>query len=636
MIFARKVWHVLVAIKDGLVLILLLLFFLALYGLLTTRPSAGQMRDGALLLKLDGAVVEEPADVDPLEELVSSTAPVKEHRTRDVVRALRLAVHDDRIKAVVLDLSRFAGGGQVSMQEIGAAMDAVRAAKKPVLTYAVGYADDGVLLAAHASEVWVDPLGGAFITGPGGYRLYYGGLLQRFKVNAHLFKVGTFKDYAEPYIRSDQSDASKEARQALYAGLWENWKADVAKARPKLNIAMVTGDPVGWLTAAGGDGAKAAQAAGMVDRIGDRVAFGTRVREIVGEDSADTRPGSFARNDMDTMLAAHPESDEGDSVAVVTIAGEIVDGKAGPGTAGGDRIARLIDQATEDEAPALVLRVDSPGGSVFASERIRTAIERFKTSGEKGKAKPVVVSMANMAASGGYWVSTPAERIFAEPATVTGSIGIFAFLPSFEKTLADYGVTGDGVRTTPLSGQPDPISGLTPEVEKMLQANIENGYARFIGLVGKSRGKTPEQVDAIAQGRVWDGGTARQNGLVDQFGGLDDALAYAARRAGLGESWHAQYYGQSDDRYASVLERLMAGGDEDDGEDSAASGDLVAMAADRQQALLRRAFADLTRMAEIRGAQAYCLDCPVPLARAAAPRRDSGLLLSLGSWLRGG
>ncbi|WP_296675104.1 signal peptide peptidase SppA [Novosphingobium sp.] len=582
----------------------MLLFFAALYAVLTTRPSTGLVREGALLVKLDGSLVEEPAQVDPLDLLLSQAQPQREHRTRDVARAIRTAATDDKIKAVVLDLSKFSGGGLVHMQEIGAAMDAVRAAKKPVLTYSAGYIDDGVMLAAHATEAWVDPMGGAFVMGPGGTNLYFGPLLERLKITPHVYKVGTYKDFVEPYIRDSASEPSREARRALYAAVWEDWKADVVKARPRADIAKVTSDPVGWIKAASGNAAEAAKAAGLVDQIGDKVAFGERVKALVGADPATKQPGSYAHTAVSALLAAHPESRAGKAVAVVTVAGAIVDGKAGPGTAGGDRIARLIDEANADNAPALVLRVDSPGGSVMASETIRAAVERFKSN-----KRPVVVSMANVAASGGYWVSTPADRIFAEPGTITGSIGIFALIPSFEKTLAQYGVKGDGVRTTPLSGQPDVLSGFTPEVDAMIQSSIENGYARFVGLVAKSRGKSAEQIDAIAQGRVWDGGTARQNGLVDQFGGLDEAAAYAAQAAKLGDNWHPQFYGRKDNRYTSLLERL-GGDDEDSDADETASGDLPGLMAARQERQLAQSLSAMRWMVGNRGAQAYCLECP--------------------------
>ena len=611
--FARKVWHLLVAIKDGLVLLLMLLFFAALYSALTARPSQAALKDGALLLKLNGTVVEEPADQDPLSLLTGGGAPLKQFRARNVVRALELAASDDHIKVVVLDLSQFTGGGLVHMQEIGAAMDKVRAAKKPVLTYAVAYIDDGVLLAAHASEVWAHPMGGAFVMGPGGTTPYYGKLLQNYAVKVHVFKVGTFKDFVEPYERNDASAPSKEARTALYAAMWDDWKADVMKARPQAQIEQITKDPVGWFTAAKGNAAQAALNAGLIDKVGDNVAFGERVKTIAGAGDDKDKPGSYAFSRPDALLAAHPLSSDGKAIAVVTVAGEIVDGKAGPGTAGGDRIAKLIDKANADEALALVLRVDSPGGSVLASEQIRGALERFKAKG-----RPVVVSMANLAASGGYWVSTPATRIFAEPGTVTGSIGIFAVIPSFEATLARYGVNSDGVRTTPLSGQPDLIGGLSPEVEKLLQANIEQGYSRFVGLVAKSRGKTPAEVDAMAQGRVWDGGTARQKGLVDEFGGLPEALKYAASVAKL-DSWHPKFYGAEAKGYAGMIEKLL-GGDDEDADSGGQGNDLVGLMAQRQQESLTRAAAGLLRLGSVQGAQAYCLDCSVsaPIATSAA------------------
>ena len=611
MIFARKVWTLLVGIKDALVLLLLLLFFVALYGLLTARPSPGQVREGALLLKLDGAIVEEPAKVDPFDLLMSSESPIKEHRARDVIAAIDAAAKDDRIKAVALDLARFTGGGQVTLQDVGEALDKVRKAGKPVIAFAHAYADDSLLLAAHASEVWVDPMGGAFVMGPGGMRLYYGEALARYKVTAHVFKVGTYKDFVEPFTQSQASAPSKEARNALVSAIWEDWQAHVKAARPKADLAKVTTDPVGWIKASGGDAAKAALAAGLVDRLGTYTQYKERLRSLVGEDPADDAPGSFAHTAMDTLIAAHPAKTDGAAVAIVTVAGEIVDGKAGPGRAGGTRIAKLIDEANGDGAKALVLRVDSPGGSVMASEEIRTALERFKAGTKDTGPRPVVVSMANLAASGGYWVSTPADRIFAEPGTITGSIGIFAMIPSFERALADYGVKSDGVRSTPLSGQPDILTGLTPEVKDMLQANIENGYRRFVGLVSAARKKSPEDVEAFAEGRAWDGGTARQKGLVDQFGGINAALADAAQRAKLGDDWHASWYGDKPDPYASLIEQWR-GDDEADG--PAAGMDLTGLVAVRQQAGLDRLLGDLGRLFEARGAQALCLDCPIPVA----------------------
>jgi protease-4 len=622
MAFARKIWTLLVAIKDALALLFLILFFLALYAALTLRPSAGPVEEGALVLKLDGDIVEEPRNESPLRELVAPGELTRQYRARDIVRALRLAAKDDRIKAVVLDLSNFTGGGFVHLQQIGQALDQVRAAKKPVLTYATAYLDSGLLLAAHSSEVWVYPMGGAFVTGRGGYNLYYAGLLDKLKITAHIYRVGTYKSAVEPYMRNDMSPAARQAADALYGALWNDWKADVAKARPKANIALVTTQPAQWLKASGGDAAAAAKAAGLVDRIGDKTEFDQRVAQLVGEDSDDSTLGGYAHTYLDAWLAANKEKTPGKALGVVTIAGDIVDGDAGPGTAGGKRIADLLDDNYDKDLAALVVRVDSPGGSILASEQIRRAIARYRA-----KHIPIVVSMANVAASGGYCVSTPANRIFAEPGTITGSIGVFAIVPSFERLLTDWGVTTDGVQTTPLTGQPNILGGISPVVSDMIQTDVEGSYAHFVSLVAKARGKTPSEIDAIAQGHVWDGGTARQLGLVDQFGGLDDALAYAAKAAKLEPGqWHPRFLGEKTSTLSALLQRLR----KDDSSSASIGRDWAAIAADRQAALVGRALTDAERIVETRGVQAYCLECPESAAPPPAAGHIPALLARLG------
>ncbi|HET9628562.1 MAG TPA: signal peptide peptidase SppA [Novosphingobium sp.] len=618
MTFARKVWHLLVAIKDGLVLLFMLLFFGALYAVLAMRPGPGAVTDGALLLRLKGPVVEEPATPDPLAVLSSGSLPAPQYRARDLVRVLDAAATDGRIKAVVLDLSEFAGGGFVHLSELGAAMDRVRAAKKPVLTYAVGYDDSAVLLAAHSSEAWINPLGALYVLGPGGQQQYFKALLDKLKVTIHVYKVGTFKDAIEPFDRDSMSDASRQARTAVIQAVFGQWQANVHAARPKANLDLVLRDPVGWMKAAQGDPARAALASGLVDRIGDKVEFGERVAQLAGKAIGDDRPGAFAHSSAAALLAAHPLPTGGKPIGVVTIAGEIVDGKAGPGLAGGERIAGLIDGKDARNLSGLVVRVDSPGGSVMASEQIRKAIMRVRARGI-----PVAVSMGNYAASGGYWVSTPGARIFAEPGTVTGSIGIFAVLPSFERSLAAVGVKSDGVRSTPLSGQPDVLAGFTPEIDAMLQAGIEAGYARFVGLVAKSRGKSFADVDRIAQGRVWDGGTARQLGLVDQFGSLDDALAWVAGQAKLGKGdWRPVYLGDNANPYASLLEKMTKSDDSE-----APEADVFARLAQRQPGQLASARARAERLMGAHGAQALCLACPAMPATPSAPERQ-------GWWMR--
>lgn len=624
--FARKVWKLLVGIKDALVLALLLLFFGGIYAVLSIRPTPGQVSDGALVVQLDGAVVEEAAEVTTSALLLAQTTNgdiPRDIRARDVQRALRLAASDPKIKLVAMDLSRFRGGGFVHLRDIGAAMDQVRKAGKPVLTYADTYADDGTQLAAHASEAWVNPMGGALAVGPGGKSLYYGTLLQKLKVNAHVFRVGTYKTFVEPYTRDGPSPAAVESYTDLYGGLWKIWQDDVKTARPKANLALVTQDPISWLKNSGGDFAKASQAAGLIDKIGTPTDFAIRVAELSGiaknssSSAAKKSSGDLVGTQLATYLAANPEVARGASIGVVTIAGSIVDGEAGPGTAGGDRIAKALDEALGSGIKALVVRIDSPGGSVLASERIRRSIERYKQAGI-----PIVASMANTAASGGYWVATPAQYVFAEPGTITGSIGVFGVLPSFERSLASIGVNSGGVQTTPLSGQPDMLGGLSPEVEQMVQLGVEDAYGKFLSLVGQARGKTAQQVDEIAQGRVWTGERAKQNGLIDGFGGLDEALAYAAKAAKLGDGqWSVKYIGRKNDPLNTLLMQMY--------QRREPGGDITAMAARRQVEQLTAALHQAEAMLSGQGMQAMCLECPGSSASVVVQKREGSAVTNL-------
>lgn len=623
MSFVGKVWKVLVGIKDGLVLLFMLLFFVTLFAILSARPSPGHVREGALLIELSGVVVEEKSAIDPIAALLSGSAPMEEYQARDIVRGLDAAATDDRIKAVVLDLTTFVGGGQVHLTAIGEAMDRVRAAKKPVLTYALGYADDHLLLAAHASEVWLDPQGAALVTGPGGSFLYFADLLDKVGINARVYRAGEYKSATEPYSRNSMSPEARENIGGVYGALWEEWQANVKKARPQADLARVTGDTAAWIAAGGGDLAAAALEAGLVDKLGDRTAFGNRVAEIAGEDRFDETPGTFAASEFDAYLAATPKKRGGKKIGVVTVAGEIVDGDAGPGAAGGTRIADLLDEALDDDLDALVVRIDSPGGSATASEEIRRAIQRHRD-----RKIPVAVSFANMAASGGYWVATASDRIFAQPETVTGSIGVFAVIPSFEQAAARIGVNADGFRTTPLSGQPDLIGGFSPEMDAVLQAGVTSSYRDFLARVSKARGMPVARVDAIGGGRLWDGGAARQIGLVDQFGGLEDALAWAAAKAGAKEDdWHPVYLGEQADDFDPLIRRLLTSSSGD--ARTMHAGTPFALVARRQGELAARLTGDVERLMRAPGVQALCLECPRRPFAASAPAAPTGGIAAL-------
>lgn len=616
MTFLRVSWKIIVGLKDLLVLLLLLLFFGVLFAALSASPNPGLVRDGALLLKLDGVVSEQPAEIDPLTALTSAATPVREIRQRDIVRSLRLAEKDKRIKAVVLDMDRFLGGGQASLAAIGDGLDGVRKAGKPVYAFATAYSDDSYQLAAHATQIWMDPLGGAILAGPGGSQPYFKGLLDRLGVKANVYRVGTFKSAVEPYTRSDQSPESKEALKAVYDEMWGQWKADVAKARPQASIEPLLRDPAGAVEGAKGNLSELALTSKLVDKLGDRVAFGKFIAGKYGADDKKTT-GGFAATEMDALLANYGPPSAGKQIGVVTIAGTIVDGEGGPGSAAGDTVAKQIYEAIDQkDLKALVVRVDSPGGSVTASEKIRLAI-----AAAKAKKIPVIVSMANLAASGGYWISLPADVIFAEPSTITGSIGIFGVIPSAEAGLAKIGVNADGVKTTPLSGEPDVLGGFSPDFDRVAQAAIENGYRDFITRVATARKKTPEQVDAIGQGRVWAGGTARQNGLVDRLGGMDEALAEAAKRAGLKpDGWHAVYIEPQPSFAGTLLGGLLP-----KRETSVAPMDIFAQAQWQQQLFVQRVATDLEMLTRVQGVQARCIEC-VDFGVPATVKAESGWL----------
>lgn len=606
MAFAKAIWRFIMGVKDVLVLCFLLLFFAALYAALSlsTGERPVKAHRGALLLDLDGFIVEQPERTDPVAALLGGEAPVHQYRLRDIVTALEAARADPDVKAVVLNLDGFMGGGQVAMTRVGAALDAVRAAKKPVLAYAIGYDDDSYQLAAHASELWLNPLGGVALTGPGGSQLYFKGLLDKLGVTAHIYRVGTYKSAVEPLMRSDQSPEAKAAAQALADHLWQNWKEDVSRARPKAKIAAYSSDPLSVVDAAKGDLSAAAMTAGLVDKLGDERNFANRIAEIAGKSGrADGEGPAYAAIDLRDYIRAKRPANNG-SIGVLTIAGDIVDGDAGPGTAGGDSIAALLDNALATRnLKALVVRVDSPGGSVLASEQIRSAIMAAKAEG-----LPVVASMGNVAASGGYWVSTAADHIMAEPSTITGSIGVFGVIPGLEGMLAKIGVTADGVKTTPLSGEPDLAGGIGSTFSRITQLTIEDVYRRFLALVSKARGIPAEKVDAIAQGRVWDGGTARQVGLIDGFGGLDEAIAEAAKLAKLDPKTARPFYIEPEtDPFTKFVDDLIDR--QSARRASGHPGDLLARQAAWQQALLTRALNDARRLAGGGSIQATCLEC---------------------------
>jgi protease-4 len=489
--------------------------------------------DGAaLVLAPSGSLVEQNGVDNPLGILESGGGARGETRMHDLLEAIAAAKGDARIAALVIETDGLEGSGMSKLQELRRAIDAFRAAGKPVYAWGQRYDQGQYYLAAAADEVYMAPDGLVLVQGLAHYGTYFKGALDKLGVKVHVFKVGTWKSFTEPYTRTGMSDADRSATQTLLDSAWTAMSSDLSAARELAPDALqrYADGYRTLLEATAGDTAKVALNAGLIDGFRTRDAMRSMLQEKLGA-SADGE--DFRQIDVDTYLdAVHlTRLPKADKVAVVVAQGAIMDGEQPPGVIGGDTLARLIRQVREDDAvKAVVLRVDSPGGSAFASEVIRAELAATRAAG-----KPVVVSMSSAAASGGYWISMASDEIWANPTTITGSIGIFAMFPEIGEPMARLGLTVDGVRTSRLAGGLDPRRPLEPDVAAALQLTIEHGYRQFLGRVAEGRGMTREAVDAVAQGRVWTGTQALERGLVDALGGLPEAIASAARRAGMEE-----------------------------------------------------------------------------------------------------
>ncbi len=531
--FFGSLWRVLDGLRKFLHLILLLVLFGFLFGAL--RTSIPHIPTGsALSIRPEGEIVEQLSG-DPVQRALDEAQGTARAETLlwDLTDALKAAKQDKRIAAVVFNLDYMTGGGQPTLSELAAAMQDFRASGKKLIVQGSAFMQDQYFVAAHADEIYLDPMGFVFMDGYERYRMYYKDLLEKLGVDMNVFRVGAYKSAAEVYTRKDMSPEDREESLGYLNALWTNYRNVVAKARKvkseDLDAYVTT--LANTVKAARGDTAKVALDAKLVTALKSRLEVEDRLIELAGEDEAS---GSYQETTLaDYLRVIRAERglkvDGKPKVGVVVAAGEILDGEQPPGTIGGETTAQLIREARrDDDVKAILLRVDSPGGSVLASEQIYREVEAAKKDG-----KPVVVSMGDLAASGGYYISAPADEIWASPATITGSIGIFAAIPTVNRTLDKVGVTTDGVGTTQLSGQFRFDRPLGPDAQSLIQSTIERGYEDFLKRVGDGRNKTRDQVDAIAQGRVWSGTDAKRLGLVDQLGSYDDAVKAAAKRANL-------------------------------------------------------------------------------------------------------
>ncbi|MEM7704161.1 MAG: signal peptide peptidase SppA [Pseudomonadota bacterium] len=541
--FGRRVAH----------LIFLALFF-SIIGAVVLATGEGPLLSikdrSTLVLAPEGMVVEQyttDATQRALGQLMDEELP--ETRMRDLLAAIDEASRDSRIDRMLIRTDYLWGIGPSQLQELKSAIGQFKDSGKPVIAYGYGMSQQQYYLAALADQVWLHPEGLVLLEGYGVYRNYYKDGLDKLAVDVHLFRVGEYKSAAEPFIRNDMSDYSREANRYWLDSLWDQYLTEVAAQRDLTpeQLARHVDEFGEDLRKAGGRASEAALAAGLVDRVGTE----DELREYLLSDGVfDADIESFRQIDAETYLAAQNSFalPQGDQVAVVVAQGAIVPGDQSQGTVGGESTARLIRRARmNDSTRALVLRVDSPGGAVLPSEQIRREIELTRASGI-----PVVVSMSSVAASGGYWISMSANEIWANPATITGSIGIFGLLTNFPRTLEKVGVYTDGVGTTRIAGALRSDRPMQPHIADIIQQIIEDGYERFIGKVAAAREMTPEAVDQIARGRVWSGQQARDRGLVDKLGGLNDAIASAAEIADI-SSYKTIYVEQQ----VSALEQFL-------------------------------------------------------------------------------
>lgn len=551
-------WRGLDRLRRMLHLILLLALFLVLFGALFGERVLVP-RSAALVIAPQGTLVDQLSG-DPLERALAKArgTPLQETLMRDVVDALRAARDDDRIKAVVLQLDGLTGAGLSKLQELADEIVQFKQSGKPVTAVGDGFTRDQYYLAAHADRIYMHPMGLVLVDGYSRFLPYYKSALEKIYVDYNHWTVGEYKSFTEPATRDDMSPEDREASRVYLEALWASYQSDVTAARRLPDQALQRyADQIPQLLAdAGGDTGKLAVDYGLVDELLPRDVIRDRIRAQVGGDADSKRGEDFTGIGFEDYIAAvrntsvpapHPSK-----VAVIVASGTILDGHQPPGTIGGDTLAELVRAANADDAvKALVLRVDSGGGSAFASEVILRELEVFKESN-----RPVVVSMGSVAASGGYWISMGANEIWASPTTLTGSIGVGATIPTFQRLLERVGVHIDGVGTTKLSGAFDTTRGLSDEVKDLIQQSVKNTYTQFITKVAEHRGRPVEEVDRAARGRVWVGTDALQRGLVDRLGNLPDAIESAAELAGLEEgSYNVEYFEQQ----LGLLERLALG-----------------------------------------------------------------------------
>ncbi|MDN3377432.1 MULTISPECIES: signal peptide peptidase SppA [unclassified Pseudoalteromonas] len=520
-------------VLNILFVLLVILFIVAI----TSDEDEIKVADTSVLrLNLNGPIVEEKTYVDPVEAAINDATMGNEAPAEilldDVIEVIDQASKDERISVMLLDLQKMPSAHLNKLKQITDAIERFKAQNKQVIATGYYYTQAQYYIAAHADEIAMHPYGGVAIEGYGMYPLYFKDALEKLAVTQHIFRVGTFKSAVEPFIRNDMSDAAKEANRVWLGALWQEYKRDVAAVRPfdESNFDETMDELLTKMQAVNGDSGKYSLENQWVDSLKTNQQIRQQLIDIVGAEETGKTFNQVSFHEYLSLVKPPMEFDNPitEKVAIVVAKGTIVDGERKAGEIGGDSTAALLRKARlDDKIKAVVLRIDSGGGSMFASEVIRAEVLALKAAG-----KPVIASMSSVAASGGYWIASAANEIWAAPSTITGSIGVFGSFMTFENSMAKLGVYSDGVATTEMAGL-SITRPLNAKMAQVIQLSVEDAYRRFLDVVADARDMTPEQVDSIAQGRVWIASQAQELGLVDKLGNKQDAIEAAAALAKL-------------------------------------------------------------------------------------------------------
>ena len=612
------IWWLFTLTRSVVLNFIFIVFFISFIVVIASDKDQVEVpKKTALVLNLVGDLVEQKHEINPMDAFLNEALGQKEDKPEvllaDVIDVIGKAKNDDRVEILLLQLQGMKNAGLTKLQDVSKALIDFKASGKKIVALGDHFSQDQYYLASYADDVWLNPEGFMLLDGYGRYKLYFKSAIEKLAIKQHIFRVGTFKSAVEPFLRDDMSEEAKEANKLWLNDLWQQYKIDVAEQRDFTveNFDESITDILEKFNQSNSSFAQYALANNWVDQLKTRDEMRTELINLVGENKKGNSYSQIGFKDYLEASKATPSlaPKQKDKVAIIVAKGTILNGTQKPGTIGGDSTAKLLRKARmNDKVKAVVLRVDSPGGSAFASEIIRQEVELLKAAG-----KPVIASMGTYAASGGYWISAPADKIYAAPSTITGSIGIFGMMMTFEDSLSKLGIHTDGVGTTDIAGF-GPTQPLSDGMAQLFQLSINKGYQDFISLVAENRNMTLEEVDAIAQGRVWSGAKAKELGLVDELGNLTDAVLAAAELAEL-DQYETLLIEKEPSSRNKFLQQLMGKGASMIGVSESSSSDIISSTTMGNKPVtqvltqLKKELATFNQFNDPQGIYTLCLAC---------------------------